>query len=108
MLTWEEINKIENRELYVQEYTIRKSYDKMLPRVDELYSVFAIYAWSKGYNNIAKSGARKCWCDFVAENKGNAIGKRIEDMENAICSRELKEYFNNKIKTQKEIKYYEQ
>lgn len=108
MLTWEEINKIENRELYVQQYTMRKSYDKMLPIVDELYAVFAIYAWSKGYNDIAKSGARKCWADFVAENNEKSIADKIAVFENEVCGHELKTYFNEKIKNQKEIIYYGQ
>lgn len=108
MLSWEEINNIKDRKLYEQEYIIRKTYDKMLPKIDTLYSVFVIYAWGEGYNDIANNGARKCWCSFVEENKDNVIGKQIEDMQNAICSRELKEYFNNKIKNTNKIIYCKQ
>ena len=66
MMTWEEINNIKDRKVYEYEYSVRKTYERLVPIVDELYAMFAIYAWSKGYNDIAKSGARKCWQDFVA------------------------------------------
>lgn len=108
MLTWEEINKIKDRKVYEYEYSVRKSYEKLVPIVDELYAVFAIYAWSKGYNNIAKSGARKCWVDFVAENTEKSIADKIAVLDNEVCGHELKTYFNEKIKNQKEITYYGQ
>ena len=108
MMTWEEINKIKDRKVYEYEYSVRKSYERLVPIVDELYAVFAIYAWSKGYNDIAKSGARKCWQEFVAENTEKSIADKIAILDNKVCGNELKTYFNEKIKTQKEIKYYEQ
>ena len=56
MMTWEEINNIKDRKVYEYEYSVRKSYERLVPIFDELYALFAIYAWSKGYNDIAKSG----------------------------------------------------
>ena len=108
MMTWEEINKIKDRKVYEYEYSVRKTYEKLVPIVDELYAIFAIYAWSKGYNDIAKSGARKCWADFVAENTGKSIADKIAVLDNEVCGRELKTCFNEKIKNQKEITYYGQ
>lgn len=108
MMTWEEINKIKDRKVYEYEYSVRKSYERLVPIVDELYAVFAIYAWSKGYNDIAKSGARKCWADFVAENTEKYIADKIAVFENEVCGDDLKAYFNEKIKNQKEIVYYGQ
>lgn len=108
MMTWEEINKIKDRKVYEYEYSVRKTYERLVPIVDELYAMFAIYAWSKGYNDIAKSGARKCWQDFVAENTEKFIADKIAVFENQVCGYELKTYFNEKIKNQKEITYYGQ
>ena len=108
MMNREEINKIKDRKVYEYEYSVRKSYERLVPIVDELYAMFAIYAWSKGYNDIAKSGARKCWADFVAENTEKFIADKIAVLDNEVCGHELKTYFNEKIKNQKEIKYYEQ
>lgn len=108
MMTWEEIKKIKDRKVYEYEYSVRKSYERLVPTVDELYALFAIYAWSKGYTDIAKSGARKCWADFVAENNEKSIADMIAVLDNSLCGKELKEYFNDKIRNQKEIIYYEQ
>lgn len=108
MLSWEEIKKIDNRAIYEHEYSVRKSYERLLPIVDELYAIFAIYAWSKGYTDIAKSGSRKCWSDFVAENHEKSITDMIAVLDNNLCGDELKAYFNDKIRNQKEIIYYEQ
>ena len=108
MMTWEEINKIKDRKVYEYEYSVRKTYERLVPIVDELYAVFAIYAWSKGYNDIANSGARKCWADFVAENTEKSIADKIAVLDNEVCGYELKTYFNEKIKNQKEITYYGQ
>ena len=108
MMTWEEINKIKDRKVYEYEYSVRKTYERLVPIVDELYAMFAIYAWSKGYNDIAKSGARKCWQDFVAENNEKFIADKIAVFENEVYGHELKTYFNEKIKNQKEITYYGQ
>lgn len=44
MMTWEEINKIKDRKVYEYEYSVRKTYERLVPIVDELYAVFAIYA----------------------------------------------------------------
>ena len=108
MMTWEEINKIKDRKVYEYEYSVRKSYERLVPIVDELYALFAIYAWSKGYNDIAKHGARKCWQEFVAENTEKSIADKIAVLDNEVCGHELKTYFNEKIKNQKEITYYGQ
>ena len=108
MMTWEEINKIKDRKVYEYEYSVRKTYERLVPIVDELYAVFAIYAWSKGYNDIAKSGARKCWQEFVEENTEKSIADKIAILDNKVCGKELRTYFNEKIKNQKEITYYGQ
>ena len=44
MMTWEEINKIKDRKVYEYEYSVRKSYERLVPIVDDLYAIFAIYA----------------------------------------------------------------
>lgn len=108
MMTWEEINKIKDRKVYEYEYSVRKTYERLVPIIDDLYAMFALYAWSKGYNDIAKSGARKCWQDFVAENTEKFIADKIAVLDNQVCGYELKTYFNEKIKNQKEITYYGQ
>lgn len=109
MLTWEEIKELEcdmkNRQAYEREYRIRKTYDRLLPTVDKIYDVFSLYAWSNGCADIAKSGARKCWEHFVEENKGTVIEKWVLAMESAVCANELKQYFNDRIRNQKEIVY---
>ena len=100
MKEWEEIRKLAhiNREEYEYEYTMRKTYDKMLPMVDNIYVSFVMFAWSKGYNDIAKWGANECWKKFCAEVIATPIAEWIKNMEQSVCGLELKKYFNNKIK----------
>ena len=100
MKEWEEIRKLAfiDRTAYEYEYRMRKAYDKMLPLVDNIYVAFVMFAWSKGYCDIAKSGANECWKHFKAENYGTTIGQWIDKMEQSVCNLDLKKYFNNKIK----------
>ncbi len=111
MMTIEEqkrINEFAKIRIAEQEFQKQKTYERLVPIVDDLYAMFALYAWSKGYNDIAKSGARKCWQDFVAENTEKFIADKIAVLDNQVCGHELKTYFNEKIKNQKEITYYGQ
>lgn len=87
-----------NREQYTYEYRMRKTYDKLLPIVDNIYVAFVMYCWGKGYDDIATHGARDCWKSFCAENHSNVIGEWIKTMEQSVCNLELKKYFNDKIK----------
>lgn len=109
MLTWEEIKELEydmkNRQAYEREYRTRKTYDRLLPTVDKIYDCFLLCAEANGYADISKSGARVCWAKFVEDSKGTIIEEWIREMDSACCSDELKEYFNNKIRNQKEILY---
>lgn len=100
MLTWDEINNIENRTQYEIEYYNRKVYDKMTPVVDKIYTAFIFYAWSKGYYDVANKGANECWTLFYKSTKDTEIGRWIKEMLTAPCATDLKKYFNAKLKQQ--------
>ncbi len=100
MLTWEEIRELQNeparRFEYKHEYCVRKTYEKMLPMVENLFSAFWLYL--KCYLTEKKS-VNKCWKCFVEDNKNTVIAEWIGQMGSAICSDELKEHFNELTKT---------
>lgn len=101
MKEWEEIKALshKDRNVYEYEYRMRKTYDNLLPIVDNIYVAFVFYAWSKGYSDIATHGAKECWKSFCVENHNNVIGGWINRMEQSVCHLELKKYFNERIKS---------
>lgn len=103
MKEWKEIKALahKNRAEYEYEYRMRKTYEKLLPMVDNLYSAFVMFAWGNGYYDLAEHGANECWKAFCAENHNNIFADWIKEMEEAVCSLELKKYFNEKIKNTK-------
>lgn len=103
MMTWKEINKIEDRSAYERQYEVRKCYDKMTPIVDKIFTVFVFYAWSRGYYDIANNGANECWHRFVKYAHGTAIEDMISEMMTSPCAEELKKYFNIKVKQQQKF-----
>lgn len=109
MMTWAEIKELScgtnNRAVYEREYMLRKTYDKLLPMVDQLYDAYLLCAVANGYNDLAKSGASASWAVFVEDFKGTVVEEWINKMNGACCADELREYFRNKIRKQEEIVY---
>lgn len=79
-------------------------YKKTRHLVDKLYDIFLISAWSYGYYNIAKQGAKSAWERFCAENTRGVVREWIDTLLGSKCTKELRKYFNEKIRTQKPFK----